>query len=384
MRVCMVVRNGPRVDSRVLRIGDALAAAGHDVICVGYRSATEEQPLWPVHEVDGASLAGARRLGHAGLLPLARIGQGWKAAYWTDRRVQDLYDEVSATKPDVVHAHDWNTLPIAARVAGETAGKYVYDSHEFASQENQQSLQWRLIYAPFTRAIESRFIHRAAAVITVSRSIALEMQSLYGLDQPPTIVRNIPDADRLVPRPVGSRVSVLYHGGVSASRGIIEAASSVADWPADFDFTVRGSIPDDLRAEIQRAAPPDRVSLVPAVAPGEVVRSANLFDVGIHPSLGSSKNDQYSLPNKFFEYLNAGLAMCIADFPEMATLIQAHGLGRLIARPVSPSTIAAAINGFTRDSVWAYKQASHRLAETMTWAAEAETLVGMYRERVGA
>ena len=378
----MVVRNAVRLDSRVLRIGDALAGAGHDMVCVGYRSTPDDQPSWEVREVEGSSLAGARRLSHAALLPLARVGQGWKAAYWTDPRVRRLYEHVSATRPDVVHAHDWNTLPIAARVANETGCRFVYDSHEFASQENQQSASWRLVYAPFTRAIEAQFIRRAAAVITVSTSIAVEIQNLYELDRMPTVVRNIPDADRLAPRPIGSRINVLYHGGVSASRGVVETAASVADWPADFDLTIRGSIADDLRASIERAAPPDRVSLVPAVAPGDVVRAANSFDIGIHPSLGSSMNDEYSLPNKFFEYLDAGLALCIADFPEMATLIEMHGLGRLIARPVTPATIAAAINGFTRERIWAYKQASHRLAETMTWAAEAEVLVGLYRERV--
>ena len=164
----MVVRNAVRLDSRVLRIGDALASAGHDVICVGYRSATDDRPSWEVQEVEGSSLAGTRRVSHAALLPLARFGQGWKAAYWTDPRVRNLYEQVRATRPDVVHAHDWNTLPIAARVADETGCRFVYDSHEFASQENQQSLSWRLVYAPFTRAIEAQFIRRAAAVSSPS------------------------------------------------------------------------------------------------------------------------------------------------------------------------------------------------------------------------
>ena len=378
----MVVRNAVRLDSRVLRIGDALADGGHDVVCVGYGSASENRPAWEVHEVDGASLAGGRRLSHAALLPLARVWHGWNAAYWSDHRVRDLYEQVAATRPHVVHAHDWNTLPIAARVARETGCRFVYDSHEFASQEHQQSRSWRLFYAPFTRAIEAQFIRRAAAVITVSTSIAHEMQELYGLERMPTVVRNIPDADRLAPRPVGDRVTVLYHGGTSVGRGLVEAAASVSDWPVDYDLTIRGSMADDLRSEIHRVAPLKRVSLVPAVAPGEVVRAANSFDIGIHPSLGSSKNDEYSLPNKFFEYLNAGLALCIADLPAMASLIRTHGLGRLIARPVTPETVAAAVNGFTRDSIWRYKEASHRLAETMTWAAEAQALVNLYRERV--
>lgn len=379
----MAVRSAARLDSRVLRIGDALAAAGHDVSCVGYRAATDDRPLWPVFEVDGSSLAGRHRLIHAALLPIARVGQGWKGAYWTDRRVRDMYEEVRSAKPDVVHAHDWNTLPIAARLAKETGCRFVYDSHEFASGEHEVSRAWRLLYAPFTRAIERQFIRRASAVITVSASLAIEIQKLYGLERTPTAVRNIPDTDRIAPSPLGERINVLYHGGIDRSRGMVEAVSSIADWPENFDLTIRASIPADIRTDIERAAPRgDRVSLVPAVAPGEVVQAANPFDIGIHPYLGTGEQYEFSLPNKFFEYLHAGLALCVTDYSEIGSLMKAHDLGRLIARPVTPFTIAAALNGFTRDRLWAYKQASFRLAETMTWAAEAETLVRLYRERV--
>lgn len=381
MKICMVVRSRVRVDSRVLRIGDALVGAGHDVRCVGY-SSTGEAPHWPLTEIDGASLAGARRLQHAALLPLARVGGGWKAAYWSDARVRRLYEAVAADRPDVVHAHDWDTLPVAMRIAEETGCRVVYDAHEFAAEEYVDSTAWKLVYAPFTKAIERMGIRRANAVITVSNSIALELQRRYRLSVLPTVVRNIPDSDRFAPTPVGEDIRVLYHGGITRHRGLVDAARSTHRWPANYSLTIRGDAPAELLAEITANAAPGKLTMVPAVKPGDVVVEANAFDIGLHPSVGAARNDEFSLPNKFFEYLNAGLALCIADLPEMAALIREHGVGELIGRPVSPDTITAAVTSLTPDRIWAAKQASARLATTLTWPSEAEHLTRLYEERL--
>ena len=65
-----------------------------------------------------------------------------------------------------------------------------------------------------------------------------------------------------------------------------------------------------------------RVRLAPPVAMTELVRAAKDFDVGFFALPGSSRHNELALPNKFFEYVTAGLAVCISELPEMARLVR--------------------------------------------------------------
>jgi glycosyltransferase involved in cell wall biosynthesis len=83
------------------------------------------------------------------------------------------------------------------------------------------------------------------------------------------------------------------------------------------------------------------------------------------------------LPNKFFEYVMAGLALCASDRPEMARLIQQYDLGVTIAA-VEPKAIAAAINALDPDRIDRFKRNALAAARELCWERESERLVGAY------
>ena len=83
---------------------------------------------------------------------------------------------------------------------------------------------------------------------------------------------------------------------------------------------------------------------------------------------GHSRHNEFALPNKFFEYVMAGLALCTTDLPEMARLIREYDLGVTIAA-VEPTAIAAAINALDPDRIDCFKRnALTRCARTMLGA----------------
>jgi hypothetical protein len=172
----------------------------------------------------------------------------------------------------------------------------------------------------------------------------------------------------------------LYHGGVTRNRGLVETAASTHLWPDRYTFTIRGSVDDELRREIMAAGSPGRVTMVEPVPPAQVVEAANPFDIGIHPCLGTGKQDEYSLPNKFFEYMNAGLALCITDYRDMGALIRQHSLGTLIEKPVTAASIAEAIGALTPERIWETKLACQQFAAMTLWANEAATLTALYEQ----
>lgn len=77
-------------------------------------------------------------------------------------------------------------------------------------------------------------------------------------------------------------------------------------------------------------------------------------------------NHRHCLPNKFFEYVQARLAIAISPLPDMSTTLHQYDLG-VISEDFTPQAFAAAINSLTPDNIARYKWNAHRAAQTLCW-----------------
>lgn len=427
-------------DPRVRRQGDLFWERGWDVVAVGLSGARSKPPEWlcldvpavdeavpsatiaPAAPEPGDAVAGqasptlpeapeassglARRLWRTLPKPLRR------AAYWTVRsalrladvagvylreeraaasywRINDrfglIYQKAKDQKADIWLANDWSALPIVRKLAAEQGVPYAYDTHELAVDEYAQRWRWRLIHRPVIAAIERAGIAGAAVTSCVSQGIADRLHQLYRLPGKPLLIRNMPRYEAHPFRPCGETIEVLYHGVVYEGRGLEACIDSVTLWRPEFRLTIRGPGPAEyleaLAKRIESAGVADRVVLAPPVPMIELVREATHFDVGLFALPGHSQQNVHVLPNKFFEYTMAGLALCVSDLPEMTALLRQYELGRLIPR-VTPEAIAAAINGFDRAGIDACKAHALEAAKALNWEAEADRLFAAIEQAV--
>lgn len=298
--------------------------------------------------------------------------------YWSWSNMQEMYRKACEIDADLWIANDWSTLPIVTRLVAEKGGVYLYDSHEFATQEYPNDLWWRLFTQPVAKAVEGTCIKGAKHSFSVSPGIAKALNALYRLAPPNEVLRNMPGRIDLSFRPTGERIEVLYHGILSPSRGLEAAIRSIPQWRPEFHLTIRGpgspAYLASLRKLIRQVGVNDRVTLAEPLPMIELVRAATAFDIGFFALLDDSPQNKYVLPNKFFEYLNAGLALCVSDCPDMAELLNRHDLGVLM-KSTSPDDIARAVNGLDRPAIDRYKRNAVAAAETLCWEAEQEKLL---------
>jgi glycosyltransferase involved in cell wall biosynthesis len=302
--------------------------------------------------------------------------------YWSfSTDIRDMYAGASRLEASIWLANDWTALPLAARLARENGGVYGYDTHEFAREEYGERRSWRFWHRPMVCAIEASLIGGAAVVSAVSGGIADQLDQVYRLVQKSLVVRNTPAFETAAFSPTGAVVRVLYHGIVTPGRGLEAAIDSVALWPADFELTIRGpgaaDYLDTLRRRIAGSGAAGRVHLAPPVPMTALVREAAAFDIGFFALPGSSRHNQFALPNKLFEYVMAGLAICVSDLPEMARIVRQYDLGVLIAS-VDPAAIAAAIGRLDRDRIDRYKRRALAAARELCWERESQRLVDAY------
>lgn len=119
-----------------------------------------------------------------------------------------------------------------------------------------------------------------------------------------------------------------------------------------------------------------RVAFDPPVPMTELVTAASAFDVGLFALPDHSLQNVYVLPNKFFEYTMAGLALCVSDLPEMRRLLDAHDLGTVFSG-LSPEAIAQAIHRLDRAAIDRFKRNALVAARELNWEVEGARLVAM-------
>lgn len=300
--------------------------------------------------------------------------------------------ELSMTRFDLVHAHDFTMIECAAKAVEDAttpAGRprLVYDAHEWVRGLTHLPRGTQTVSA----RVEAENIRAADAVVTVSPVLAERLQVENSLRERPGLVLNAPVAGAFDP---GSGLSVreraglggalplaVYGGAVKASRGVgtIIRALGLLD---ELHLAIVASDPStagvkDVLSQADEAGVRDRVHVVPYVEPHQVSTYLRTADVGIHPLLRSG-NAELALPNKIFEYMHAGLPMVVSDMPSMAGVVREHGWGEVFA--VDDHEALAAALGRVLAAPRAYEEGlcDPRLREKFSWERQAQTLIGVY------
>lgn len=376
-RIALVCVSPLQHDSRVLRHAALLAGAGHDVRIFAQAPLPASLPA-PVTVMPGPGSDSRVRLGMvlrqapASLLPASA-----DALYWLSPTRLAARRELLRFAPDLVIANDWRALPIAFAARRAGGARIIYDSHEFAAEEFADSWRWRLLARQHVVRIEDRYIRQADAVVTVSDGIADALARRYGLARP-TVIANTPAWQATPFRPTESPVTVLYHGAVVPRRGLETLIESVPLWPADFRLVIRGPAQGGFDQHLHSLAGSagGRVAFEPAVAPDQVVPAAAEADIGIFLLSNSTTHARFAMPNKIFEYMQAGLMVISSDLPEIRRVIEAAQCGLLLADD-GAQAIAACLAGLEPANIDACKRAALARARDLNFEGEGGKLLAL-------
>jgi glycosyltransferase involved in cell wall biosynthesis len=263
------------------------------------------------------------------------------------------------------------------------------DCHEYAREQYnfdnhpdpQARFDWLFVARPLCDALQSEYYRKADAVSTVSDGIADLLQQDYRLPKRTSVIRSTSFYEELPFRPCSERIEILYHGLIDQSRNLDVAIRSMAMWRPEFHFVIRGPANPEYEVELlalaRRLGVQDRVTIEPPVAFSELVRAANASDVGYCVVENYSAQRQFAAPNKFFEYMMAGLALVFTDTTEQAKINNTYGNGLLVGS-LDPKVIAQAINSLTRDRIDEMKKRSLAAAKELCWEQESVKLVEAY------
>jgi glycogen synthase len=399
-RAWVISYTGVSNEPRVLRQCEALMKNAWAVVVCGYHGHSERPSGWdfirlPTAEPFGRSghnlLSFVQKIGRlllvfgcpAGMFEWAgRVVHGATPLWCHTRRelvtLAKAHPELTA---DLVISHDYHTADVGYAVAQVYGAKFSMDVHEYAAGQYFNDPHWVKWERPVAVSVQRYYLGKADLVTVVCQGIADLLAKENNLRREPVTIRSVPFKTVQPFRPVGRRIEVLYHGDVSVRREIHTLIESMRYWTDSIDLRLRGSGDPSYIAELKRRVSrlnlEGRVYFEPPAPFEKIIPAASASDIGFFSFKGNSPQIRFTLPNKFFEYIMAGLCLCVGETDEVARIVRQYRCGTLIPSH-DPEAIAEAINGLTPDAIETFKKASIAAAEELNWEVERGRLMETY------
>lgn len=247
---------------------------------------------------------------------------------------------------DVVHANDLDALPAGFVIARKARTRLVYDAHELYSEFEAPAPR---VARRLTIWLEQALARRADAVVTVSEGIAAEMRARLRLPTAPLVVPNAPAPSSFEPRRFdGGPLRVVYQGGLGPGRRLDDLLLAARADGISLAIRIRMGDPLALRAAVERRGLGERVRVLAPVPPAAVLDALGEFEVGLVFDRPQSRNSELSVPNKFFEYLMAGLAVVTPHLETLGPLVTSEEIG-LTYDPHAPDELAQTLERLAAD-----------------------------------
>lgn len=283
-------------------------------------------------------------------------------------------------RADLLWSNDLDTLWPNYWVSRLRRKDLVYDTHEYFT--GVPELESRPRVQAVWKRIEKNIFPKLKHIITVNQSIADLYAQEYGKTL--TIVRNIPPRFHVTTAssrrdwglPEDRTVFILQGSGINVDRGAEEAVEAMAQLEtAHLVIIGGGDVLDILKSKVEQLALGDRVHFHPRMPYERMMECTQLCDVGLTLDKDTNINYRYSLPNKLFDYLQAGIAVIASGVIEVRRIVEQYALGNIISSH-DPADIAAVMNEFTRDPEWlaTCKAKAREAAYELHWDTEKHNL----------
>jgi glycosyltransferase involved in cell wall biosynthesis len=233
--------------------------------------------------------------------------------------------------------------------------------------------------------IEKIIFPSLKTIITVNESIAELYRKQYSKEL--HVIRNVPmtgafrfDAKDLasVREKIGwqssERLVILQGSGINKDRGAEEAVMAM-QYLQNVKLILLGG--GDSLSELQRLVNAhhlgEKVVFLPRMSYAEMMRYTTACDLGLTLDKDTNINYRFSLPNKLFDYIHAGIPVLASRLPEVEKIVDGYDIGTFI-RSHDPQILAQDIEMALSDpEAIARRRKNLQLASReLTWESESK------------
>jgi len=293
------------------------------------------------------------------------------------------YARASKKGFDIVHCHDFDTLPLGYLLSKRKKAKVIYDAHE--------SYVDMLINVPIwlkkpVYKTENFLLRRIDLLITVGEILKKNFEK-RGV-QHSCVVGNWKDPDEFkFPQEVlneekrrlnilNGQLVISFIANLGKERQLAPLIAAVKDIPG-ISLIIGGDGP--FRGVVQEAAQKySNIIYLGYVHPSKVPLYTTISDIIFYGFDPANPNSKFSAPNKLFEALAAGKAVLTGDFGEIGRIVEETECG-LIIKKFTGEGIKKNLSSLSPEILNRFKENSQKNAlEKYNWQNARITLLDQY------
>ncbi|MCW3074011.1 MAG: glycosyltransferase family 4 protein [Flaviaesturariibacter sp.] len=356
-RLVFTVTNELTFDQRMIRICTSLQNAGYQVLLVGRKYSStaplQQQPF-------------AQK----------RIACFFKkgAAFYLEYNIR-LFFYLLFKKSDLLCAIDLDTiLPclFASKIRGT---KRVYDAHELFC-EMKEIVTRKKIYKVW-KGIEKFAVPRFTYGYTVNEEIQQIFKREYNVDY--KVIRSISVLRKLVPQ--SPENFIIYQGAVNEGRSFETLIPAFKYINTPLHIYGDGNFFDEAKQLIKKYGLEEKVYLMGKLKPDQLreVTPKALFGITLFENNGLS--NYYSLANRFFDYIHAGIPQLCVKYPVYKRINEQFEVA-FLTEDLSSESLSKTINSILADTgaLTRLRQNCVEARKFYNWQTEEKKLLDYYKE----
>lgn len=312
-KIIVLVSNDLTLDQRVKKISATLHTMGFDILLLGQK------------------LTGSKEFERPYPYKRLRLFFTKGAAFYAMLNIR-IFFFLLFRKADIILANDLDTLLPAYLISKLTGSTVIYDSHEYFTEA--AGLTGRSFQKNVWLAIEKRIFPKIKTKYTVNESIAKIYRDLYNTNV--GVVRNIPpknDINKIKSRkelglPENKKIILLQGAYIDFDRGAKEIALSMKYLEKVLFLIIgTGQEIETVREIIIKEDLHDKILILPKMPFTELMQYTANVDLGLSVDKPLHLNYKLSLPNKLFDYIQAGIPLLISNLPELKRIMNKYEIG---------------------------------------------------------
>ncbi len=348
-------------DQRMIRICTSLAAAGYGVLLVGRKTK--------------ASIPLAN-----GPFKQKRINCFFEKGklFYAEYNIR-LFLYLLFKRMDCICAIDLDTILPVYFISQLKKTRRVYDAHELFC-EMKEVVTRPGIYRMWKR-IEKFTIPEFEHGYTVNRPIADEFKKMYGVHY--EVIRNIALLKDIKPVEKTEKF-IIYQGAVNEGRSFETLIPAFKNINCKLVICGDGNFMQQARQLVTDNGLTQKVIFKGRIKPDALNEITQQAYIGITLFENKGLSNYYSLGNRFFDYLHAGIPQLCVNYPVYKEINDPLPVA-VLTDDLSAENIAAQLNNLLENEVL-YKSLQQNclsLRQTLNWQQEEIKLIHFYKNLLG-
>lgn len=282
-------------------------------------------------------------------------------------------------KMDCIGAIDLDTILPCYFISKIKKIKRVYDAHELFC-EMKEIVTRPGIYKIWKR-IERFTVPKYTNGYTVNQPIAAEFKKMYGVNY--EVIRNIAllkDIQYIEKK----EKFILYQGAVNEGRSFETLIPSFANINCKLIICGDGNFMPQAKKLVALHKLENKVIFKGKIKPEELALITQQAYIGITLFDDKGLSNYYSLANRFFDYLHAGIPQLCVNYPVYAEINSQLPIA-LLVNDISSINLAAQLNNLLVNEVLysELQQNCLKLRQTLNWQQEEKKIIQFYNNLLG-